>query len=275
MSTTDTIVAVFGFPNTPNKPSISIYCQKVETFLRHTSTSYELCSGSPAKGPKGKVPWVEIRHPAESQPNSDAKTETISDSHFIIRHLIAQGISSDPNQLAGLTAVQKAESRAWQAYIEETLSPCTAYERWCMDENHATLVSEIFGNISWPLRSFIAWFVTRKVKSSMWVRGIGRHSVDEVKSLQREGIEALEARLEGQVYFHGDDKPSDIDLIVFAFLATSLSSKANPHWKELVLKSKKIVTFAIRLTKTLFPEYEELLHELGSAEERINQNGTA
>jgi hypothetical protein len=55
--------------------------------------------------------------------------------------------------------------------------------------------------------------------------------VEEVKILQKEAAEALEARLEGRVYFHGDEKPSTIDLILAAFLANGLGTEANPHWK--------------------------------------------
>jgi glutathione S-transferase len=273
MSTAKPTVILFGFPNPPNAPSASGYCQKVETFLRFTSTPYELRATRPGLAPKGKLPYAEIYHSSQSQ--SDHKPEIIPDSHFIIRHLISQGISSDPDQLAGLTAIQKADSRAWQAYIEETLYASIVYERWCIDENYATLVTELFGSIPWPIRPAIAWFFRRTVKNGLWGHGVGRHSIEEVKILQKEAAEALEARLEGRVYFHGDENPSQIDLIVVAFLANSLGTKANPYWKELVFKRPNIIAFVKRLTKSLFPEYESLLRELESAEGQLDQNDTA
>jgi glutathione S-transferase len=121
----------------------------------------------------------------------------------------------------------------------------------------------------------MAWFFRRTVKNGLWGHGVGRHSIEEVKILQKEAAEALEARLEGRVYFHGDENPSQIDLIVVAFLANSLGTKANPYWKELVFKRPNIIAFVKRLTKSLFPEYESLLRELESAEGQLDQNDTA
>lgn len=265
MSETTPNIILFGFPKPPGGPSISGFCQKLETFLRFTSTPYELRDARPSDAPKGKLPYVEIRHSSNTTP------EVLADSHFIIRHLIAQGISSDPDQLAELTTAQKAESRAWQAYIEEKLYPAVVYERWYIDENYATLVSQLFGNIPWPLRPAIAWYIRRAIMSSFWAVGIGRHSPEDVKFLQKEAVEALETRLEGRIYFHGDKKPSEIDLIVFAFLANNLGTKTNPHWAGLVLKSPNIVAFLKRLTKSIFPEYETLLHELETAEGTVEE----
>ena len=67
------------------------------------------------------------------------------------------------------------------------------YERWCIDENYATLVTEVFTKISWLLRPAIAWFIRRTLRN-----GMRRHSVEEVM-LQREAVEALDARLDGRV----------------------------------------------------------------------------
>jgi hypothetical protein len=80
------------------------------------------------------------------------------------------------------------------------------------------LVSDIFRNVPWPLRPIVTWFIRRTVRNGMWGDGIGRHSVAQVEILQKEAVEALEVRLEGlRVYFHGDEKPSGIDLILVAW----------------------------------------------------------
>lgn len=101
------------------------------------------------------------------------------------------------------------------------------YERWCIDENYATLVTEVFTKISWLLRPAIAWFIRRTVRNGLWGHGIrmGWHSVEEVMILQREPAEALDARLDGRVYFHEDENPSGMDLILVAFLVNSLGKR--------------------------------------------------
>jgi hypothetical protein len=229
-----------------------------------TNTSYERRPSRPDLAPKGKLPYVEIYHPSSSP-----EPKIMGDSHFIIRHLIAEGISGDADQLAGLTAVQKAESRAWQAYIEEILSPTMVYERWYGDKNFATFVAEEFGVVPWLIRQPVAWYVRRVAKNGLWAAGIGRHSMEEVRTLQEEAMKTLEARLGGRSYFHGDKKPSEIDLILFGSLVSAVATEANPSLKELSLNSSILVAFVKRLTKSLFPEYEELLHVLETAEQKL------
>ena len=54
---------------------------------------------------------------------------------------------------------------------------------------------------------------------------MGWHSVEEVMILQREPAETLDARLDGRVYFHEDENPSGMDLILVAFLVNSLGKR--------------------------------------------------
>jgi hypothetical protein len=263
-STTKPTVILYNFARPPKAPSKSSYCQKLEAYLKLTSTPYEQRPALPYNAPKGKLPYVEIYHPP-----TNPKPQVVADSHFVIRYLIAEGLSADVDQLAGLTKIQKAESRAWQAYIEETLSPSMVYERWYGDKNFATFVSEEFGTIPWLIRPAITWYVRRASKNGLWGHGIGRHSMEEVKTLQEEAVKVIEARLEGRVYFHGDEKPSEIDLILYGSLASAVATEANPQLKELILKSPIMVGFLKRLTKSLFPEYDGFLQVLESAEGKL------
>ena len=261
-ATTKPTVILYCFARPPNTPSKSSYCQKLESFLKFTSTPYEVRPALPNNAPKGKLPYVEIYNPTNTSP------KVMADSHFIIRHLIAEGLSRDVDQSAGLTKVQQAESRAWQAFVEETVSPSMVYERWMRDDNFTTFVAEEFGTIPWLIRPAIAWYVRRAAKTGLWGQGMGRHSMEEVKALQEEAVNALEARLEGRVYFHGDDSPSEIDLILYGSLVSAVATEANPQLKELILNSLILVRFVKRLTESLFPEYS-MLHVLEIAEGKL------
>ena len=97
---------------------------------------------------------------------------------------------------------------------------------------------------------------------------MGRHSMEEVNALQEEAVNALEARLEGRVYFHGDESPSEIDLILYGSLVSAVATEANPQLKELILNSLILVRFVKRLTESLFPEYS-MLHVLEIAEGKL------
>ena len=244
-------VVLLGVPKKPNHPSPSGFCQKLETFLRYSSISYELRDTYPFKAPKGKVPYTEITH--------DDKTVTIPDSHFIIQYLVDKGLIKDPDELAGLTAAQRAESRAFQAYVEEVLYSAVVYDRWFVDENYAVTAQETFGDLPWPVRSFMPWFFRRRVTGVLYSAGVGRHSPEEVYRLQKEAFEALEAKYAEHKYLHGGELPSCIDLTVYGFLANILTTGGNPYFTSLVLKSTVLRSFVREMSRLLFPEYEDLL----------------
>ncbi|KAH0832950.1 hypothetical protein J3R83DRAFT_11923 [Lanmaoa asiatica] len=250
-------VVLLGVPKKPNRPSLSGFCQKLETFLRYSKISYELRDTRPYNGPKGKVPYAEITH--------DGQTITIPDSHFIIQYLVEKDLIKDPDELAGLTTAQKAESRAFQGYIEEVLYPAIVYDRWCIDENYAHTAQESFGSIPWPLRSFMSWFFRWRVTGVLYSAGVGRHSPEEVHRLQKEALDVLEAKYAEHKYFHGGELPSRIDLTVYGFLANILLAGGNPYFAGLVLKSTVLRSFVREMTSSLFPEYEDLLGKVQSS----------
>ncbi|KAL4072589.1 hypothetical protein V8B97DRAFT_2038532 [Scleroderma yunnanense] len=236
-----TKVVLFGSRPRQDIPSLSGFCQKLEVFLRYSGISYELRDARPSQGPKGKVPFAEITH--------DGQTVMVADSHFIIQYLIEHNLMKDPDDLAGLTPDQKAESRAFQAFMEETYL-AIVYERWCLAENYEVTKQEIFGKLSWPLRSLFGWLTYRRVTYALWGGGMGRHSWEDVQTLQKEAFEAFEVKLGKHKYFHGGERPSRIDLT------------GNPHFTKMVLGSKAMVSFVREMTTALFPEYKELLERV-------------
>ncbi|KAI9568272.1 hypothetical protein HD554DRAFT_2101327 [Boletus coccyginus] len=243
-------VVLLGIPKRPKHPSSSGFCQKLEVFLRYSKISYELRDTYPFKAPKGKVPYAEITH--------DGQTVTLPDSHFIIQYLVEKALIKDPDELAGLTAAQKADSRAFQAYIEEVMYLAIVYDRWCLDENYAITSREEFGNVLWPLGPFLSLYFRRRIKGGLYSAGVGRHSPEEVHRLQKEAFEALEAKYAEHKYFHGGELPSRIDLTAYGFLANILSTDANPYFADLVLRSTVLRRFVRDMTQSLFPEYEDL-----------------
>ncbi|KIJ67106.1 hypothetical protein HYDPIDRAFT_150372 [Hydnomerulius pinastri MD-312] len=252
-----THVVLLGVPKKKNIPSSSGFCQKLETHLRFSGISYELRDTYPFKAPKGKVPYAEIKH--------DGKTLTIADSHFIIQYLVEHDLIKDPDVLAGLTPAQKAESRAFQAYVEEVLYSAIVYDRWFINENYEVTAREAFGDLPWPVRSGMSWFFWRRVTGALYTAGIGRHSREEVQALQKEAFEALEAKFKEHKYFHGDQQPSRIDLTVYGFLANILATEGNPYFANLVLKSTVMTSFVKQMTTSFFPEYETLLRRIDGA----------
>lgn len=241
-------IKFYCFHKGPNDPSLSGYCQKLETFLRVSGfKDYTLHTMAPNQAPKGKLPYIEVVH-------DDGRIEGIADSHFIVRHLIENQIVPDPD--TNLTAAQRAESRAWQAWIEELIYPTVVYTRWGPPANFAATKAAL--PIPWYILPLVAWNLRRNILNALWVSGVGRHTDEERYRLLREYAEALEARLEGAEFFHGDE-PTMIDMIVYGFIANALDQPGNPEYTALLLGSERLRRYTAVLTRKWFPEYEAVL----------------
>ena len=115
----------YAFQKPYDQPSASGYCQKLETFFRATDfRDYEPHFTLPFRAPKGKLPYVVF------------EGQTIPDSHFIVQHLVKT--KKVPDLDASLTPSQRAETRAWQAYVEELIYPAAVFSRLA----HFDLVKE-------------------------------------------------------------------------------------------------------------------------------------
>ncbi|EIN05185.1 hypothetical protein PUNSTDRAFT_92068 [Punctularia strigosozonata HHB-11173 SS5] len=254
MSNTDSktaSVVIHGFSKpSANIPSASGYCQKLETFLRAVgSPSYELADAVPFTAPKGKLPWATITTPGSSQ--------VIPDSHYIVRHLIASGLSPDPD--ASLTPAERADSRAWQAWVEELVYPAVVSTRWLRPANYAIVKHELSAPA--PVKPVIAWIIYRRIKTGLTGHGVARHSDEEVDVLLKEYVDALDARLSAakSEFFHGGEEPTMVDIVTWSFLVNSLALQSNPEFNVLILGKPRLMRYVVALAKKWFPEYESII----------------
>ena len=232
------------------EPSGSGYCQKLETFFRACEyTKYEVVHSTISKAPKGKLPFIIL----------DGK-QHIADSHFIIRHLIREGRIKDLDQEAGLTPVQLAESRAWQAYIEELVYPAAGWTRFAYPENFEILKQEAFAKVPIPIRWILIPRVKSRVKKSLIIQGVGRHSQEEVDSIIEDFVENITARLHASngEFFHGKS-PSVIDCVMYGNLVNALRMKSNPAYIKLILSKEILKAYIACGTRLWFPEYAGIL----------------
>lgn len=240
-------IKLYCFAKDVNSPSASGYCEKLEAFFRAAGfTDYTLVHTSPLSAPKGKLPYIEYI--------KDGKTETIADSHFIIRYLVENKIVADLDK--NLTAVQRADSRAWQSWFEDLVYGVVAHERFFKDENFAAVKANF--PFPWWIRPIFGWYLRRNILRALWSSGIGRHSVEDRNKLAREFFEGLEARLKGGVYFHGSE-PTLIDAYLFGFLATTVFLPGNPETTALVMGNERLKQYLALMTQKWFPEYKALL----------------
>ncbi|KAG9314898.1 hypothetical protein JVU11DRAFT_4003 [Chiua virens] len=236
---TEPHVVLWGVPKKPDDPSPSGFCQKLENFLRYSKISYELRDTYPFRAPKGKVPYADITH--------GGKTVTIPDSHFIIQYLVENDLIKDPDELAGLTAAQRGESRAFEAYIEEVLYPAVVYDRWYIEENYAVTEEEIFKGISWPMPA--APGVVHKAedyRSVVLRRNGATFARRRCIVCKRKRSTHSRSSMPSTSTFHGGERPSHIDLTVHAFLANMLSTAGNPYIVGLIMRALRSRRLSVR-----------------------------
>ncbi|KII92726.1 hypothetical protein PLICRDRAFT_37526 [Plicaturopsis crispa FD-325 SS-3] len=243
-------IQLYGFAKQPDDSSASGFCQKLETFFRAANIEgYTHVATIPPKAPKGKLPYISLER--------DGKTEVIPDTHFIVEHLVRTGVAPDLD--ASLTPVQRAESRAWEAWTEERMYPAIVHTRMGRPHNFATLQAGL--PVPAPLRPLVGWYLRRQILSSLWYQGVGRHSSKEIDSFIREWVDALADRLEDAAekggFFHGSE-PTMVDVVVYGFLANMFCAggKMNKEMTEMLLGKVIIRRYVATLTRRWFPEYD-------------------
>jgi hypothetical protein len=161
---------------------------------------------------------------------------------------------------AGLTTVQRAESRAWQAYIEELVYPATVWTRFAYPENWEVMKKEPFNKIPVYVRWFFRMIIRYRVKKGLIGHGLGRHTREEVDSILEDCVENLSVRLEVNegMFLHGK-KASTIDCVVYGFLVNAIKERSNPELTSLILEREVLRRYVSRGTRLWFPEYTGIL----------------
>ena len=106
-----------GFPGT-NHYVWSPFVNKLEARFRFTGLSYRSDIGSPLKGPRGKIPYVEISKNSES--GGLVTPTTTGDTTLIVSKLVEDGVVEDLN--ANLSPAEKAHDLAVRALLEDKLA---------------------------------------------------------------------------------------------------------------------------------------------------------
>lgn len=219
----------------------SPFCVKLESYLRLAKVAFETPKFFPmlfSKSPKGKFPFVETK-----------KGETIGDSQIIIKHFIAEG-HADLDE--GLSAEEKAISRAFQRMFDEHLYWAIVYSRW-VDEPGWSVISEMFFGFIPPLvRGIIQRKEQNKVIASLKGHGLGRHSREEVYNFAAENIGSASDYLSDKKYFFGKNNPTLIDVVLHAHIINIITPDIDTPLKQKVLSHQNLVDHAHRMDSEIY-----------------------
>lgn len=235
------MIQLYQFPTFWDLPNLSVFCMKVETYLRMVKLPFEVIpTSNPQKGPKGKLPYIR-----EGE-------KVLADSSFIIADLKQR--YGDP--LDGhLSPQQKALGFALQRLLEEHLYWVLLYSRWINPSSFAVLKQMLFGNMPFPIKTIFPLLVQKKMRSALYQQGIGRHSEADIYHMGLEDLSVISTLLKESSFLLGNE-PATIDACGYAFIANILYVPLSSPLKEYAESQPHFATYCEKM-KTLFYEEKE------------------
>lgn len=233
------MIRLYQFRRAWGTPNPSPFCTKVECFLRMTKLDYEpVFIDNPAKGPKGKAPWIE-----------DGEVR-IGDSTLILDYLERRhGADLD----AELTADQRAVSHAVSVMLDEHLYWTVLYSRWGDDDFWPEVRATFFGALPAPLRGVVPAIARRRVLDQLRKHGMGRHTPAEIYEFGRRDIAALAALLGDRPYLHGE-RPTRADASVYAYISCIHVPPFDSPLKQEVAKHPALIAHCERMREAYFAD---------------------
>lgn len=189
-------------------PTFTPFGLKLMAHMKLTGIPYELVvEGNPARGPRGKVPWIEDG------------TDVIADSAFIVDHLTARyGDALD----AWLAAEQRSIAHALRRMVEEGLCFAILHTRWVDDATYRQAMALALVGVPPVLRSAIAPLVRRRILRDLCGQGIGRFDANEAAHLGCRDLDVIASRITSMPFAMGE-RVCSLDAVFYAFLAVIIA----------------------------------------------------
>ena len=233
------MIKLYCFRPSAGLPDASPFVLKAMTLLKLAGLDYELDRKGYSRAPKGKLPYI------------DDEGTIVADSTFIRWHIEeTRGFDFDAN----LSADQRAIGWALEKMCEDHLYWLVVRGRWLDDANFEKGPAKIFDAVPAPARPLVKWLIRRKVRKSLHLQGLGRHSAAEAAQLGVKDVETLATLIGDKPYLFGET-PCGADATVFAFLAALLSPSWDSPIRDAAISRPNLVAYRDRLMSRFFPGF--------------------
>ena len=232
-------------------PSAAPFPMKLATWMRMAKIPFEIVvENDPAKGPKGKSPWVEL------------DGEPIADSSIIIELL---GKRHGVNLDAHLTPQERALAVTVQRMLEEHYHQCFEHQLF-FGKGGPERMQAFADSMPIPIRWLLPTVAGRAFKKQLHARGMGRHSDEVIVAQGKADLDALSELLGDKPYFLGHE-PASIDACVFGFLGVTVYVEGdNPLFRH-AASYENLMRYAERMRGRYFPETLGVLAPMFPAED--------
>ena len=233
------MIKLHQFPAAFGVPNASIFCMKVETYLRMAGLEYETVTVlDPSKTPKGKAPFLED------------KGNIIADSHFIVEYL--QKEYGDPLG-EGLDDATRARHNVLRHMIEEHLYFALVHECWIVPENAEIMKDTFFAPVPKLIRNLVFAKAQKNLSKALYRQGMGRHSRDDIVTLAKDDINDMALWL-GDSLFYGGEIPREIDCVTYAAATNLLKVPGTSPVFDHARTHDNLKTYVARMDQRVFPE---------------------
>eukprot|EP01121_Diplochlamys_sp_Union-15-3_P008533 TRINITY_DN2268_c0_g1_i1.p1 TRINITY_DN2268_c0_g1~~TRINITY_DN2268_c0_g1_i1.p1 ORF type:complete len:330 (-),score=43.36 TRINITY_DN2268_c0_g1_i1:99-1088(-) len=221
-----------------NLPSYHPSCLAAMVYMHFAGIQYELVAcNDPTMSPSRTLPVLVI-----------SGENPVTDYTSIIRyleHTVGYGLDKWLNE------AQRNDAFAFKCLVEEKLRLCQLFNWWKDTSNTKKIEKLTYPKpMSFPASWLVPWWHKNSILGLL-----RKHKFVKPEKVYNQAevcYEALSNKLGGKEYFFGD-KPSTLDAIVYAYLATQYNSPVNSS--ELRLRIKKfpnLVNFCSKITKNYF-----------------------
>ncbi len=192
-------VYLYQFPPLGGVRNASIFCLKLECFLKQNNIDYEVVNFMKGKSPTCQFPYIEF--------NGSVYAESSAIIDMLTKYFKIESKLSDE---------QKGLETLIVRTCEDSLYYNTLYFRWVDDEGW-TGTKRLFFSFGNPILSnLFAYYARRYWKNRLYYQSVSRHSVQHIIEQAVRDMNSLSAILGNKKFILGTDFPTVADFIVYA-----------------------------------------------------------
>ena len=226
------------YPEAFGEPTASPFCMKSLCMLHAANVPYEIIeTPDPRKAPRGKLPVIEF------------EGRLVPDSEDI-RAIIEAEADIDFDE--GLSAHDRAVSRAIIRMVEEHVYFAIVADRWGEDDNWVHVRDTFFKDIPRPVRGIITHFIRKQALAQLNGQGIGRLSAEERFDRVRRDIISIRDLLADNPFLFGD-APKAADYSVVPMLRASIVTPIEKPLARFIKNSQNLMAYVTRVTDRCYP----------------------
>lgn len=235
------MITLYTFGSNFNLPDPSPFNMKAEILLKMADLPYKVdTAGDVTKAPKGKFPYI------------DDQGKIIADSS-LIRFYLEQKYQIDFDSQADPYALPSAFFA--EKYCEDNLYFILLSQRWLNSANFERGVKVFFAKVPFLLRGLIAKKVVKDIEKTLWLQGLGRHSLEEQMQLVARGSDML-ARLLSDRHFFGGDHPCGADAYIASILCGVLNDYFDDPFQKYFAEKENLVSYTKKMLELFYPNYQ-------------------